>query len=50
MSVGFNGRAFLSAVDQHISTKIVIDTNLPPWIDNEVRKTKKGHGSEDLSS
>ena len=31
----------MSAVDQHIPTKIVVDTNLPPWIDNEVRKKKK---------
>ena len=39
---------FLSAVDQNIPTKIVIDTNLPPWNDNDVRKKK--YGSEDLSS
>ena len=28
---------FLSAVDQHIPTKTVIDTNLSPWIDSEFR-------------
>ena len=37
MSTGLNGKAFLSTIDQHILTKIVIDTNLTPWIDNEVR-------------
>jgi hypothetical protein len=28
---------FLSAIDQFVPTKTVIDTNTPPWIDREVR-------------
>lgn len=28
---------FLAAVDEHVPTKIIKDTNSPPWVDGEVR-------------